>query len=96
MVDLNQYGAGDIFTVFLFETPKTTTLEDGTTITEYLGGVTYWSGLPNQYIMPVTFSAVPTGRPFIMMLLSDIQDDYSSNVDFLNTLDFNNPDGYGS
>jgi len=96
MVDLNTINnAGEIFTVFLKEVPTINIDESGVETTSFLGGVGYWSGLPIESIMPVTYQVVPLSRPFIMLLRIDIPFDYDINATFIATLDFNNPDGYG-
>lgn len=97
MIDFEEINnAGEVFTVFLKEEPTISYDENENEIVSYLGGVGYWSGLPIELILPVTYTAVPTGLPFIIMLIDDAPSDYDSNITFIATLDFENPDGYGA
>lgn len=64
--------------------------EDGST-----GGLAYTDELPISMILQVTDQVIPLGLPYIIMWRVNVPQDYEDNVEFIATLDWNNPDGLG-
>ena len=80
MLDYSNISAGDLFTVWR--------KDSGTP-----GGLAYAPDLLNSEILQVTCQAVPAGHPFIIMLRTDVPQDYDINPDF--QPDWDHCDGYG-